>query len=283
MSKKFRAAGLGLLLVATGAFGGVSARADTIGHCTVTGDKAAFKIHPAIPGQITVEVNLPAPVWWNGDTVDLIQDGYEYCLAANIAYRLGLPKVQVKNVDWDALVAGQTHDFDLALNEISVTPDRQKVVDFSVPYFSSDIGILVKTGTKFTAQSVKSARIGIQSGTTGADFVNDKLKPTQPVRVYPDEATLFTAVAAGQVDAVLTDTADALGAAAQSHGRLTVLAQYSTGEVYAALYPKGSANEAVLNEVIASLVKDGTTKQLAKTYLAGAWGQDPTKIPYFTP
>ena len=53
----------------------------------------------------------------------------------------------VVNVAWDALVAGQTKDFDLALSEISITDERKKVVDFSVPYFNSDIGVLVKKGT----------------------------------------------------------------------------------------------------------------------------------------
>ena len=56
-----------------------------IGNCDVTGTKGQFPLTPAKPGQLTVEVNLPAPGWWNGDTPDTIKDGYEYCMAANIA------------------------------------------------------------------------------------------------------------------------------------------------------------------------------------------------------
>ena len=82
--------------------------ADMIGNCELTGQKGQFPLTPAVPGQLTVEVNLPSPGWWNGDTPDTIKDGYEYCMAANIAYRAGLDKVQVVNVAWDALVAGQT-------------------------------------------------------------------------------------------------------------------------------------------------------------------------------
>src|SRR5262249_10910785 len=125
-----------------------TAAADTIGNCEVTGQKGQFPLTPAVAGQLTVEVNLPAPGWWNGDTPDTIKDGYEYCMAANIAHRAGLDKVQVVNVAWDALVAGQTKAFDLALSQISITDERKKVVDFSVPYFSSDIGILVNKGLK---------------------------------------------------------------------------------------------------------------------------------------
>ncbi len=80
--------------------------AERIGNCEVTGSKAAFPIVPAAPGALTVQVHLPAPAWWNGDTPDRIADGFEYCLAANIAYRTGLDRVEVVNVSWPGTAAG---------------------------------------------------------------------------------------------------------------------------------------------------------------------------------
>src|SRR5438309_1263316 len=82
-----------------------------------------------------------APGWWNGDTPDTIKDGYEYCMAAEIAYRAGLSKVAVINVAWPQLIGGNTKNYDIALSEASITEPRKKVVDFSVPYFSSDISL----------------------------------------------------------------------------------------------------------------------------------------------
>ncbi len=259
------------------------AAADMIGNCEVTGQKGAFPLTPARAGQITVEVNLPAPGWWNGDTPESIKDGYEYCMAANIAHRAGLDKVQVVNVAWDALVAGQTKDFDFALSEISITDERKKVVDFSVPYFSSDIGVLVKKGTEVDSDKMKSLRIGVQQATTGADFVAGKLKPTTPAKVFADTPGMFTALMAGQIDAAMTDTAIVLGQAAASNGAMTVAGQYSTGETYGALYPKASPNKETFDKIIQSLIDDGTLKALAVKYLAQAWGADPTAIPYFKP
>ena len=64
---------------------------------------------------------------------------------------------------------------------------------------------------------------------------------------------------------------------------MEVVGQYSTGETYGALYPKGSPNEATFDKIIQSLIDDGTLDQLAQKYLAAAWGADPTKIPYFQP
>jgi polar amino acid transport system substrate-binding protein len=259
------------------------AAAQTYGSCTITGKKGSMPLTPAIPGQLTVEVALPAPGWWNGDTPATIKDGYEYCMAANIAYRAGLDKVAVVNVSWESLIAGQTKNFDLSLSEASITPERKKVIDFSIPYFNSDIGVLVKTTTKVTADNIRSMRIGVHQGTTGADFATNVLKPTQPVKVFPDTAGMFTALAAGQIDIALSDTAYVLGQAANSHGTMHVVGQYTTGETYGAIYPKGSANEEKINQIIQSMADDGTLKMLTQKYLAAAWGQDPTKIPYFKP
>src|SRR6185295_2964235 len=252
----------------------IASAADMIGNCELTGEKGSIPLTPAKPGQITVEVSLPAPGWWNGDTPETIADGYEYCMAANIAHRAGLDKVEVVNVAWDALVAGQTKNFDFALSQISITEERKKVVDFSVPYFASDIGILAKKGVKVDGGTMKSLRIGVQQATTGADFVDQQLKPATPAKVFPDTPSMFTALQAGQIDVAMTDTAIILQQAGASGGLFEVVGQYTTGESYGALYPKGSANEAALNKAIEAMTADGTIKALSIKYLGG----DPTAI-----
>ncbi len=257
--------------------------ADMIGNCELTGEKGSIPLTPAVGGQLTVETSLPAPGWWNGDTPETIADGYEYCMAANIAHRAGFDKLEVINVAWDALVAGQTRDFDLSLSQISITEDRKKVVDFSVPYFSSDIGVLAKKGTKVDEVSIKDMRIGVQQATTGADFVDQKLKPKTPASVYPDTPSMFTALQAGQIDVAMTDTAIVLGQAAESKGIFDVVGQYATGETYGALYPKGSANAKTLDTIIEALIADGTLKALSAKYLTDTWGADPLAILYFNP
>ena len=273
-----------LAIAATMAIGAAqTAAADTIGNCELYGTKGQFSMTPAVPGQLTVQVNLPAPGFWNGDTPETIKDGFEYCMAANMAHRLGLDKVGVMNVAWDALVAGQTRNFDLALSQASITEERKKVVDFSVPYFTSDVGVLVKAGNTATAEDIKTKRVGVQQATTGAAFVENTLKPETPAKVFPDTPSMFTALMANQVDVAMTDTAIVLSQAAQSGGKMEVVGQYSTGESYGGIYPKGSANAAVLDQVIKSMLDDGTIKKLAGKYLAEAWGADPTAITYFQP
>jgi polar amino acid transport system substrate-binding protein len=257
--------------------------AEMIGNCEVTGKTDAYSIKPLVAGQLTVRVGLPAPAWWNGDSPDTIKDGYEYCMAANMAYRSGLKKVVVVNGSFAQLLGGQTKNYDLAMSEVSITPKRAKVVHFSVPYFDSDVGVLVKKGTKVDSQAVKNMRIAVEQATTSVDFVADKIKPTQQMKVYPNIATMYAALDSGQVDAVMYDTANVLGKAADSHGRLVVAAQYKTGESYGAIYPKDSVNEAAFDKMIQDMKTDGTLDKLSGKYLAQAWGADPTKIPYLQP
>jgi polar amino acid transport system substrate-binding protein len=262
---------------------GPVAAADMIGNCEVTGKKGEFQIKPAVAGQLTVEVSLPAPGWWNGDTPDAIKDGYEYCMAANIAWRGGLSKVAVVNVAWAQLIGGNTNNYDLALSEASITEPRKKVVDFSVPYFDSDISLLVKTATKVDSASAKNLRIGVHQGTTGADFIANVLKPKQEVKVYQNVPAMTAALNAGQIDAVANDTAYNLAYAEKSKGTLVVAAQYKTGETYGAVYPKGSPNEATFDKIITAMKTDGTLDKLSQKYLAPAFGGDPAKIPYLNP
>jgi len=186
-----------------------------------------------------------------------------------------------RHVAWDALVTGQTRDFDFALSEISITDERKKVVDFSIPYFSSDVGVMVKKGTKIDEVTIKDMRIGVQQATTGADFVDQKLKPKTPASVYPDSPSMFTALQVGQIDVAMTDTSIVLTMAGRSSGVFEVVGQYATDETYGALYSKGSKNAKKFNEIIEALKEDGTLNKLSAKYLTAAWGADPLSILYF--
>ena len=270
-----------LALAAFLAFSTSAFAVDMIGNCELSGAKGSIPIAaPAKAGQLTVQVNLPAPIWWNGDTPEAIKDGMEYCMAAEIAWRAGYVKLEVVHVGWDPLVAGQTSGYDLTLSQVSITDDRKKVVDFSIPYFNSDIGVLTRADAPVDATSIKTAKIGLQQATTGAAFATEKLGLTN-VQMYPEQGDMFTALRAGQIDAAMTDSSIALVEQLNTEGKSVVVGQYKTGEVYGAIYEKGSANSATIDKIIQSMIDDGTIAKLAGKYLAAAWGKDPATIPYF--
>ena len=261
---------------ATGAGG-----ATKIGNCDITSKPNSIKITPAVSGTLTVETTLPAPGWWNGTTPESIKDGYEYCMAAELANMAGLSKVTVKNVSFDQLVAGRTNDFDIALAEISITPERAKVVDFSTPYFDSNIGVLIQKGADVTEDNITSKSCAAYAGTTSVDFLQKELHCAS-TKIYPDSPTLYQGLLSGQVDADFLDTAIVLAEAKQTGDKLEVVGQYKTGEKYGAIYPKGSANEDALNQGIQTMLSDGTLDTLSKDYLGPAFGGDPSSVPIWT-
>ena len=250
------------------------------GDCNVTSKANSIKVKPVKAGTLTVDTTLPSQGWWNGTTPESIKSGYEYCMAANLANVAGLSSVTVKNVSFAQLVAGQTNDFDIALAEISITPEWAKVVDFSKPYFDSNIGVLVQSDSDVSQSNIKTKKLAAYSGTTSVDFLKSvmKVNPT----IYPNNQTLYQSVISGQADAAFLDTAIVLAEAKKSNGTLKVVGQYKTGEKYGAIYPKGSANEDALNQGISDLQKQGILDQLSKDYLGPAFGGDPSSVPVWT-
>jgi polar amino acid transport system substrate-binding protein len=261
--------------------GGTASGGGSYGDCDITSKANSIDITPVKSGTLTVETTLPAQGWWNGTTPQSIKSGYEYCMAAELANMAGLDSVTVKNVSFDQLVAGRTNTYDLALAEITITEERDKVVDFSTSYFDSNIGVLVKKDSGITEDNIASKSCAAYAGTTSVDFLKDELRCAS-TKTYPDSQTLYQGLLSGQVDADFLDTAIVLAEAKSTGDQLEVAGQYNTGEKYGAIYPQGSDNEEAFNQGIQTMLDDGTLDGLSKTYLGPAFGGDPNDVPVWT-
>ena len=206
----------------------------------------------------------------------------EYCLAAEVAWRAGYDKLEIMNTSWEAFIGNQESGYDLGMAQTSITEERKKVFDFSVPYFSSDMGVITSTAAPVDDKTVKTAKIGVQQGTTGATFAMDVLGIKDP-QVYSVQEEMFAGLRAGQIDAAITDTSITLAEEKASEGKSMVVGQYKTGESYGAIYQKGNANNATVDKIIQSMIDDGTMAKLGAKYLAAVWGKDPATVPYFNP
>jgi ABC-type amino acid transport substrate-binding protein len=231
-------------------------------------------------GTLTVGTELPAPPFWIGDDYDSITGGYEVDLAKQIAQRLNLANVKFVEMPFAGLVAGQKCKCDIDFSQVTITDERAKVVQFTAPYFNSDQGILAKKGTTVSSlDDAKKLRWGAQTNTTGAAYIADSIKPSSEPKIYNTTVDAFTALNAGQIDAVLLDTPIVLGAV--KAGQIkdgAVVGQFKTGEQYGAVLNKDSPNLEAINKVINSLKSEGFTDQLFKKY----FGADPTSIPFIS-
>jgi polar amino acid transport system substrate-binding protein len=223
---------------------------------------------------LTVVTSLPGPGFWEGSDDDptAVNSGFEYDLAHAMREAFGLANLEVRNESFDAIVAGTVTDYDIALSQVSITCERAQVVDFTEPYFESNQGVLIAADSGVSVSTVDEARAirwGVQTGTTAIDLL-DTLGPDEEPAVYQQLPDAYTALEAGQVDAVLIDTAINLGQAARSGGRLEVVSQFEQPggpDQYGGLLPDGSDDAGAFNAVLQELKSSGTLDQLTEENL----------------
>ncbi len=248
--------------------------------CGDSSDTARFT--PVRAGALTVATNLPAPGWWVGETAVTLTGGFEYAMAQEMARRLGLSDgVRVIEVPFDDLVAGRVKDYDVGLSQVTITPERAQAVDFSVPYFSSNAGILVNRGTTVAdAAEARKLRWGVMEATTMQSFLIDRVRPATPPQAYPDQPQTVEALRTHRVDALLLATFSALVEMTHSGGAFEVPGQFRTGESFGVVLPKGSKNTPEVDRMVTALADDGTLARLSDEYLKPQFGVDPATVRY---
>ena len=177
----------------------------------------------------------------------------EICRA--VAAKLG-KELEVVSVDFDAilpsLLSGKA---DLAAAGLTVTEDRRKNVDFSVPYMRTGLVIISRKVKPFSDMTAaRGKRVGVQSGTTGDEYVVRELKQEpERFRSYPEAVS---ALKAGRCDLVLCDAILAKNCIVGEPEM--ALSDFVTSEEYAIAVPKGnSALLAAVNETISELKASG--------------------------
>ena len=126
----------------------------------------------------------------------------EICRA--VAKKLNRP-FKAETVDFDsvipAVISGKA---DLAAAGITVTEDRKKNVDFSIPYVKTGIVVIYKKSNPFkNIEQLKGKKIGVQGGTTSETFVLEQLKQEPERSKSPAEAV--AALKSGRVEFVIAD------------------------------------------------------------------------------
>lgn len=189
----------------------------------------------------------------------------EICKA--IAKELGR-ELEVEDVEFDSvlpsLIAGKA---ELAAAGITVNEDRKKMVDFSVPYVRTGIVIVSAKDKPFeNADSAKGKKIGVQNGTTSADFVV-KTFGAEPDR-FDSPASAFAALKAGKVDLIIADI-DPAKALVKDEADYDITSDLLTVEEYAIAIKKGQPDLLkTVNKVIVGLQDSGRLDEITDEFKA---------------
>lgn len=185
----------------------------------------------------------------------------EICKA--IAAELG-KTLKIEDVEFDSVLPSLiANKAELAAAGITVNEDRKKMVDFSDPYVETGIVIISPTAAPIkTAEEAKGKRIGVQNGTTSADYCVEQLGQ-EPDR-FDSPASAFAALKVGKVDLVISDVDPAENLVKDQAGyAITSEPRFLTSESYAVAIKKGQPELlATINKVIANLKETGKLDEI---------------------
>jgi polar amino acid transport system substrate-binding protein len=228
-------------------------------------------------GTLTIGADQPVfPPWFAGNNPSNGK-GFEGAIDAAIAQQLGYSASQVTftRVTFDQAIQ-QPDRFDFDLDEYSITKPREKVVDFSAPYYNVSQAVVTVKGTKAAGVTslagLKSLKLGVQVGTTAFSAVTDTIKPSQQPGVYNSNSDVLQALKNGQVDAIIVDLPTAFFmTAVQLKGGLIVGQLPPTGgkqEQFGALLAKGSPLNSCVSKAINTLRSNGSLAKIQTKWLA---------------
>jgi polar amino acid transport system substrate-binding protein len=286
--RKFTLAGLALLVVALAAACGSSTKKSApAGNGKI--DCATGKLNLVQSGTLTVGTDNPAfPPWFGGDAKApwKISDprsgkGYESAVAYAVAKQLGFTRDQVawKYTPFNTSFAPGKKAFDFDINQISFSPQRAKVVDFSDSYYDVNQAVVVNKGTPIasatTIAALKPYSLGAQLGTTSYQFIKDTIKPSKQPSVFPQNTGAVQALKNKQIDGLVVDLPTAFYVTAVQVPNSKVLGQFATapgGEHFGMVFQKGNPLVTCVNKALATLRDDGTLQNLQQQWLAKATG-----------
>ncbi|WP_026414695.1 ABC transporter substrate-binding protein [Actinomadura oligospora] len=233
-------------------------------------------------GQLTVATDKPAFEPWFKKDDPTNGEGYESAVAYAVAEKLGFAKTEVKWVteSFDASYAPGQKKFDFDINQISVTPAREKAVTFSDGYYDVQQGVVTMKNGKFAGvtqiSELKDAKIAVQVGTTALAAVRDQIKPGSQPKVFNTQIDAVNALKNKQVDALVVDlpTAFYVTAAQVDDSKIVGQLPQSAGnnEHFGLLLQQGNSLAGCLNQAIGQLKSSGDLAKLQQQWLTAAAG-----------
>lgn len=226
----------------------------------------AAELTTVTAGKLTMSTNAAFPPYeMTTDSGDF--EGIDVEVAGAIAEKLGL-ELQVDDMDFDAaLLAAQNGKSDIVMAGVTVTDERQKVMDFSDTYAEGIQSIIVPEDSDIaSADDLTGKAIGTQRGTTGYIYCTDDFGEDNVI-AYDDGLTAVQALNNGQVDAVVIDNAPAKSFVEANPG-LKILDTAYAQEDYAIGVAKGNTQLLdAINSALEELQADGTLQAIVDKYI----------------
>lgn len=209
-------------------------------------------------GKLTVATSPDFPPFESLEGNEVV--GIELEIMKLVAKELGV-EIEFVQMDFDSVLVGiQAAKYDCAMSGITVTPDREKNMLFTTPYYNAAQVIVVKEDSDIKGKAdLKDKTVSVQTGTTAEEGCQAEKIKTQGFNANADAKTALTT---GKVDAWVVDNLTALQMVEDGDG-LVVLEEKMTDEPYAFAFAKGSEDLVEeINKTLEKLIENGTVEQI---------------------
>ena len=233
---------------------------------TTAAATAASELKTVEAGKLIMSTNAAFPPY------EMVADdgsfeGIDVEVAGAIAGKLGLELV-VDDMDFDAaLLAVQQNKSDIVMAGVTVTEDRQLIMNFSDSYATGVQVVIVKEGSDVTLDNLGEKMIGTQRGTTGYIYTSDDYGDDH-VTAYDNGASAVQALINGQVDCVVIDSAPAEAFVAANAGLTILDTEYVTESYAIGVNKDNTALLDAINQALAELTADGTVQSIVDKYIS---------------
>ncbi|AYN43571.1 glutamate ABC transporter substrate-binding protein [Streptomyces dangxiongensis] len=197
--------------------------------------------------------------------------GFDVDVATYVAKKLGYSASQIewkesKSADRETML--KRGDVDFIAASYSITPERQKLVDFAGPYLLAHQDVLVRADDNSikTPADLNKKKLCSVTGSTSATNVKDKLAPKAQLQQYPTYSACLTGLQNKVIDALTTDDSILAGYASQAQfkGKFKLGGLKMTNENYGIGVKKGSDLKAKINKALEQMVSDGSWEAAVK-------------------
>ena len=256
-------------LALTACGGSASSAASSVASSAASSEAAssaaAAELTTVEAGKLTMATNAAFPPYEM--TTDAGEfEGIDVDTAKAIAEKLGLELV-VDDMDFDAaLLAVQQNKSDIVMAGVTVTEDRQLVMNFSDSYATGVQVVIVKEGSDVTLDNLGEKMIGTQRGTTGYIYTSGDYGDDH-VTAYDNGASAVQALLNGQVDCVVIDSAPAEAFVAANAGLTILDTEYVTESYAIGVNKDNTALLDAINQALAELTADGTIQSIVDKYI----------------
>ena len=175
-------------------------------------------------------------------------------------YILGEVKTEVKQVTVDTRESLlQNGNVDTVIATYSITPAREKAIDFAGPYYVSQAGVLVKADntTINGVDDLAGKTVVTQASSTGVTTV-EKFAPRAKLQPLPDHAQCVATIEQGGADAYVIDQSLLMNAVVSNSGLKIVGEPFGPKDSYGIGVPDGSDGKKFINDFLTKIIADGT-------------------------